>query len=89
MLRLTPQSRLGGGNRVLRQLQSRGKIIPATGWQNSQNNISSVRCVRQSLKRTVAAKGKHEPHTTIYRGKCMRLEVFSISNKNKFGGNGC
>jgi hypothetical protein len=77
---MTPQNRLGGGNRILRQVQTRGKIIPATCWQNTQNNVSAERCIRQSLKRAVATEGKQEPYATVYGGECVQFEVFSTPN---------
>jgi hypothetical protein len=74
---MTTQNRLGGGNRILRQVQARGKIIPAACWQNAQNNVSAERCIRQSLKRAVAAESKQQLYATIYGGECVQFEVFS------------
>jgi hypothetical protein len=86
---LTPQNRLCGGNRVLGQLQTGGKVIPAAGGENTQNNVSAVRGVHQSLEGAVASKSKQNPFAILDRRDGAQFKLLTIPNENKFCGNRC
>jgi hypothetical protein len=86
---LTPENRLRSRNRVLGQLQTRGKVIPSAGGENTQNNVSAVRGVHQSLKGAIAPKSKQNPFAILDRRDCWQFKLLTIPNENKFCGNRC